>query len=130
MTTSLPRAQLVYAQLDGSMVGTLLSLSKYAFANVNASQTDAALVTAIAGKKIRCVALFFVTGGTATNVTFNSKPAGAGTPITCLVADASNGGVVLPGNQFGWFESAVGEGIAVTTGAGSTTGINIVYFEV
>ncbi len=103
---------------------------KYAFANVAASQTDSNIVTAVASKKIRVLALYAVAGATATNLTFNSKPAGAGTAISALFANAANGGEILPFNPVGWFESASGEGLTVTTGAGSTTGIGVVYVEV
>lgn len=101
---------------------------KFTFANVAASQTDSALVAAVSGKRIRVVSLVALSGGTATNVTFNSKPSGAGSAISCLYANAANGGFVLPeASEFGWFETNPGEGLSVTTGAGSTTGFQIVY---
>lgn len=99
----------------------------FALANIAASQTDSSLVSASSGYKIRVIALAMVSGGTATNVTFNTKPAGSGTAISCLFANGANGGAVLPLNDAGWFETNVGEGLSVTTGAGSTTGIQVVY---
>lgn len=96
-------------------------------ANIAASQTDAALVAAVAGKIIRVCAVVFVAGATATDATFNTKPAGAGTAISCLFANAANGGAVLPFSDEGWFDTNVGEGLSLTTGAGSTTGVQIVY---
>lgn len=101
--------------------------SKYAVANVAASQTDSVIVAAVAGKKIRVLGTIFACGGTATNLTFNTKPAGAGTAITALWANGINGGAVLPWCAAGWFETNVGDGLTVTTGAGSTTGIQVVY---
>lgn len=98
-----------------------------AFANVAASQTDAAVVAAVAGKKIRVVAVAFVCGATATNATFNSKPSGAGSAISMLFANAQNGGAVLPPNEYGWFETSAGEGLSLTTGTGSTTGVQVTY---
>lgn len=103
---------------------------KKAFANIAASQTDSAVVAAVTGKIIRVLAVAFVAGGTATNATFNTKPGGAGTAISCLFANAANGGAVLPHNPYGWFETASGEGLSLTTGAGSTTGVLVVYAEV
>lgn len=103
---------------------------KYAFANIAASTTDGNIVTAVASKKIRVLAVAAVAGATATTLTFNSKPAGAGAAKTCLFANAANGGEVLPFNPIGWFETVSGEGLTVTTGAGSTTGIQVVYVEV
>jgi hypothetical protein len=106
------------------------SVVKYAFANVAASQTDSSLVAAVTGKKIRVLAAACLAGGTATTITFNTKPAGAGSAISALFANGINGGEVLPYNPAGWFETASGGGLSVTTGAGSTTGIQITYCEV
>lgn len=100
---------------------------RYAFANVAASQTDAAVIAAVAGKKIRVIALAFVAGATATTATFNTKPSGAGSAISPLYANAANGGAVLGENQAGWFETVAGEGLSLTTGTGSTTGVNVTY---
>lgn len=104
--------------------------SKKAFANVNASTTDGVIVSAVAGKSIKVVAAFLVTGGTATNVTFNSKGSGAGTAITSLIADGANGGAVLSYNFDGWFNTNPGEALTVTTGSGSATGVNVSYLEI
>jgi hypothetical protein len=102
---------------------------KFAFANVAASATDSALVAAVALKKIRVLALYAIAGGTQTNLTFNSKPGGAGTAISPLLANAQNGGEVLGFNPSGWFETTAGQGLSVTTGTGSATGIGVVYVE-
>lgn len=101
-----------------------------AFDSVAASQTDSALVTAQAGAKIRVVAAIINQGDTTpSTVTFNSKPAGAGAAKTPALKGPANGGFVLPFNESGWFETNEGEGLSVTTGAGSTSGI-IVNYEV
>lgn len=109
--------------------GTALT-PKFAFANPPASTTDGTVVAAVATKKIRVLSVAFVAGGTATTLTFNSKPAGAGTAKTCLFANAANGGAVLGYNPLGWFETTAGEGLSATTGAGSATGIQLTYVEV
>jgi hypothetical protein len=96
-------------------------------ANVAASQTDSSLIAAVADKKYVVEAVVLLTGATATNVTFNTKPAGAGTAISMLFACGTNGGAALPHTKHGWFETNFGEGLTVTTGAGSTTGIQVVY---
>ena len=98
-----------------------------AFANVNASTTDASLVAAVAGSEINVLSVVAVAGGTATNLTFNSKPAGSGTAITCVFANGANGGVALAHNPNGWFTTNKGEGLSCTTGSGSATGILITY---
>lgn len=109
--------------------GTSLT-PKFAKANVAAATTDGVLVAAVAGKKIRVLALYAVAGATATNLTLNSKPAGAGAAISALLANGVNGGEVLPFSPVGWFETVAGEGLSATTGAGSATGIGVVYVEV
>jgi hypothetical protein len=113
-----------------SQVGFATSATKRAFANVAISQTDSNIVTAVAGKKIRVIALFTVGGGTATTFTFNSKGAGAGTAISPLFASGVNTAIVLEPATVGWFETNTGEALTVTTGAGSATGIHVVYVEV
>jgi hypothetical protein len=102
---------------------------KYAKADVAASQTDSAVVAAVAGKRIVVVAANWLTGASATTLVFNTKPSGAGTAITGVYANDINGGMVLPFASSGWFQTAIGEGLSVTTGAGASTGINVVYFE-
>lgn len=103
---------------------------KFAVANVTASQTDSSVVAAVTGKKIRVLSLVTRAGATATVITFNSKPAGAGVAISAAFANGINDGVVLPFSAEGWFETVAGEALTCTTGAGSTTGIQVVYSEV
>lgn len=103
---------------------------KYAKANIAAATVDGAVVAAVAGKKIRVLLFRIHVGATATNVTFNSKPAGAGVAISELFAAGANGGHHGALSPFGHFETLAGEGLAVTTGAGSTAGVGVVYIEV
>ena len=110
-------------------IGNALTV-KRAVANVAASQTDSSVVAAVTSKKIRVLAIHMVTAATATNVTFNTKGAGAGVAISPLYPNAANGGLVAPYMAAGWLETVAGEALTVTTGAGSTTGILVVYVEV
>lgn len=103
---------------------------KFAFANIGASATDSNVVTAVGSRKIRVLNVAIIAGGTATTVTFNSKGGGAGTAVSAVFANGANGGEVLGFSPFGWFETAVGEALTVTSGAGSTTGIQVTYIEV
>ena len=103
---------------------------KFAKANIAASTTDGALVSAVAGKKLRVVGFRVMAGATATNVTFNSKPGGAGTAISETMACGANGGQHGAFSPVGHFQTAAGEGLTVTTGAGSTVGVGVVYIEV
>jgi hypothetical protein len=109
--------------------GNLLTV-KRALANVAAGTTDGAVVTGVEGYHLRILAAAVMAGGTATNVTFNTKPAGAGSAISCLFACGANGGVVLPHNRDGWFQTAADGGLTVTTGAGATVGVQVTYVEV
>lgn len=95
--------------------------------NVNASSTNASVAAAVVAKKIRVTSLVAVVGATATNVTFSTKPAGSAVAISPLMALPANGILVLPFNPEGWFETAAGDALVVTTGAGSTVGLLVGY---
>lgn len=103
---------------------------KYAFGNIAAGSTDSSLVSAVAGKRIRVISFRMHAGATATNVTFNSKGSGAGTAISELFACAANGGRAEGFNPVGHCQTNVGEALTITTGAGSTVGVGIVYVEI
>jgi len=103
---------------------------KFAKANIAATTTDGPLVTAVVGKRLRVLVFRVMTGATATTVTFNSKPGGAGVAISETMACGINGGQHGTYSPVGHFETAKGEGLTVTTGAGSTTGVGIVYVEI
>jgi len=98
-----------------------------AIGNIAASQTDSSMVAAASGRKIRVTSLAIKSAGTATNVTFNSKPSGSGVAITPLFAMGVNDDLVLPHNPDGWFSTLAGEGLTVTTGTGATVGILVNY---
>lgn len=98
---------------------------------VAASADDEILVAAVPGSKIRVRSVVINHGDTtASTVTFLSKGAGVGTSIYPPLKYAANGGNVMNDNPRGWFETNVGEGLAVDTGAGSTTGISVTYERV
>jgi hypothetical protein len=103
---------------------------KFFKANIAASTTDGAVITAVAGKKLRILSFRLHAGGTATNATFNSKPAGAGSAISELFACAANGGRAEGFSPVGHFETVAGEGLTLTTAAGSTVGVGGTYIEV
>lgn len=103
----------------------------YAFANIAASTTDAVVVPAVQGFRIQVRKFIAECGGVATNITFNSKPANSGAGVACSMTfqNGVNGGEVLPDDlgDDGWFETKVGESLTATTGAGSQTGVQVVY---
>lgn len=99
-----------------------------AYDAIAAGTTDSALVAAVATKKIRVNAVIINHGDTTPSaVTFNSKSGGAGTAVFAPLKGPANGGFVLNDNNRGWFETLVGEGLSVTTGAGSTTSVAVTY---
>lgn len=112
------------------MSGATALTPKFAFANINASTTDGQVVAAVASKRIRVLALYASCGSTGTDLTLNTKPAGAGSAISAKFANGANGGEILPYSQVGWFQTNSGEGLSATTGTGTATGVGVVYVEV
>lgn len=98
-----------------------------AFANINASTTDGSVVAAAAGSRIVVTSVVLLAGGTATDLTFNTKPAGTGSAISPLFAQGVRSPVLLPYNPSGWFRTNAGEGLSVTTAAGSASGVLVTY---
>lgn len=98
----------------------------FAKGNIAASQTDSSLVAAVTDKKIRVISFRVMTGGTATNVTFNS----ASTAISETFACGANGGISSAWSPTGHFETLAGEALTITTGAGSTSGVGVTYILV
>lgn len=115
---------------DGIGVGAAVVAVKRAFASIASATTDGSVVAAVTSKKLRVVGLVLIAGGTATTITLNTKPAGAGSAISATFSLAANGSLVLPTSEFGWCETNSGEGLSATTGAGSTVAIQVLYSEV
>lgn len=98
-----------------------------AVADVASSTTDQVLVTGVTNRKIRVYAAAALSGSSATNFQFNTKPAGSGTIISMTFQNGANGGFVLPYSEAGWFETNSGDSLSVTTGSGSQTGVMVLY---
>jgi len=93
---------------------------------IAAGTTDGAIVSAVPGQRIRVIGFWANSVSTSTFV-FNTKPSGAGTAISPIVTPAaaqntniSNGGTTL-------FQTNIGEGLTLTTGAGGNTGVVVSY---
>ena len=106
-----------------------------ALGNIAASTTDATLLlegatlTAVPGRRYYVLAIFaHLAGTTATNVTLNSKGSGAGTAISSTKQVAANGGWVQARGtpQDYLYRTKPGEALTVTTGAGSTVGLDLI----
>lgn len=104
-----------------------------AFVNLAASSTDGPLTggslpSAKAGARVAVMGILLNQGDTTpSQVTLNSKGSGAGTAISCTLKAPANGGFVLNPSDEPWFVTNVGEGLTLTTGAGSTTGAQIIW---
>lgn len=86
----------------------------------DASSGDNTVIAAVSGKKIRVHSLFLVTAG-AVNVTFETSTGGPA--LTGAMNFAANGGIVLPHNPTGWFETDSGELLNfILSGATSVAG--------
>lgn len=121
-----------------------------AIANVPAGSTDVQLVPGQSlpdGSQavIRVIGGFFIAGGTATNITLYSRSggsfasgsgsgstalSGSDTAISPAIPAGINGGICLPEMNPGWFETLPGQALTVTTDAGATVAVDIIYVVV
>jgi hypothetical protein len=76
------------------------------FASIS-STGSANTVAAVGGKKIRIVSMFIVVAG-ATTVQFQSNTT---SNVSGAMSFATNGGISLPFNPVGWFQTNTGEGL-------------------
>ena len=98
-------------------------------AHVNLGATPTAsgatqLIAAAAGAKYRVLSVVVVSTA-ANSVKFQS----ASTDITATFPLGANGGLVLPFNEHGWFETAVNEALNVNMSAATSTGVQIQYIK-
>ena len=116
---------------DAVTVGKRDLRPNFGFANVSASSTDAQVVAALEGQKIRVLAFRLHCGATATTLTFNTKPAGiAGQAVTEQFQIGANSGRADGLSELGHFETNPGHALTATTGTGSTVGVGVVYIYV
>jgi hypothetical protein len=128
-------ASVSYPGVDGVYVdndaGWTFYPHQYAKVSVATNTTDAAFISGTALCHIRILWLAIQNGATASTVTLNSKPAGAGTAISPAWTYNAYGGresVYLPGKRW---QSAEGEGVSVTTAAaGATVTVEACYIVI
>lgn len=85
------------------------------------------LVPAVAGATLRVCSLIMLHGDTAGTVILKS----ATTAISPTFSNAVNGGMVLPFNPYGWFQTtAINEALNVTVSASSNCAMIINYIEI
>lgn len=93
---------------------------------VNPSSLGATtLVAAAVGTKYRVLAAALVTT-LANSVKFQS----ASTDITGTFPLAANGGLVLPFNEHGWFETATNEDLVINLSVATATGVQVQYIAI
>jgi hypothetical protein len=82
------------------------------------------IVAAVPGKIIRIISAYLVVGG-AVNINWQSHNT---TSDADGVQDfAQNGGIVLPFNPIGWFDTVAGEALDIVTSTGAQVGGNLTY---
>jgi hypothetical protein len=84
------------------------------------STTDGALISAVPGSRIKVLGLWVFSASTSTFV-FNTKPSGAGTAITPVITGSANLNTIINNGGAMLFQTNVGEGLTLTTGAGGNT---------
>lgn len=87
-----------------------------------ASSGATQLIAAAAGRKYRVLSVALVTTS-ANSIKFQSDS----TDLTGLFPMGANGGLVLPFNEHGWFETAVNQALNINMSAASSTGLLIQY---
>jgi hypothetical protein len=105
-------------QLMNGKSGVALSPTKVKISVASATTTT--LVALVTSKKIRILALYLVSTA-ANTVTFQSHTTTSNSDGGS--AFAANGGICLPFNPIGWFDTTAGEALdMVTSGAGQVSG--------
>lgn len=89
-----------------------------------ASAGDNQLVAAATNAKYRVLSVAIV-ATTAVSVKFRS----ATTDITGTFPLGANGGLVLPYNEHGWFETTAGEALNLNLSGAISTGVQIQYIK-
>ncbi len=96
------------------------------FAKIDLAATGT-LVAAVAGKKIRVLALQMAAAGA---VTVQAKSAAGGTALTGAISLATGVAHVLPFNPVGWFETVAAELLELALGGAVQVSGSLVYVEV
>jgi hypothetical protein len=98
---------------------------KRAFASVLTNATTS-ILAAVAGKKLRILAIKGMNNATASTITFKS----ATTAISAAFVIPVAGLLDFQPNTFGWFETVAGEAFQGTAPAGGTVALQVLYVEV
>jgi hypothetical protein len=125
---TLDRKQHVVAELESSSMRAAGIALTPKFATIAVSSSGATtIVAAVTSKKIRVVALQYVCNA-AVNVKFQSHV--TPTDKTGLAYNGANGGIVLPYNPVGWFETVAGEALDINLSGAVAVGGSLTYLEI
>jgi hypothetical protein len=116
------------AAVDDSLIyvaGTGLTV-KYAVID-HATSGDNEIVAAVGGKSIRVLSCFLIA---AAAVVGRFESDAGGTALTGQMNLGANGGMVLPYNPAGWFETAAGQSLCLELGADVSVDGALSYVEV
>lgn len=105
----------------------LFRAPKYAVIDTSTSP-DTTIVAAVSGQKIRVLSAYIVASGGANTVRFESGA--GGTALSGQMSLAANGGLVLPYNEGGWFETSAGALLNLELSAATSVDGGISYVEV
>lgn len=115
----------VQASSTVALSDTLSAIPKYAV--IDTAATDTTLVAAVAGKKIRVLAVVVDAAGT---VTARFESGTGGTALTGQMTFAAATSEVMPFNPVGWFETAAGALLNLELSAAVSVDGCLVYIEV
>jgi hypothetical protein len=99
---------------------------KYA-AISGATSGNNTLVAAVSGKKIRVLSLYL---NTVSAVTVRFEDGAGGTALSGVMSLPDTGGMVLPHNEGGWFETTAGTLLNMELGGALQTSGGLAYIEV
>lgn len=105
--------------MEGATGSTVSFSGKVKIAITTATTT--LVVAGTAGKRIRVVSGYLVCG-VANVVTLQSSVSTTNNDGGCSYP--ANGGIVLPFNPAGWFDTAAGDGLNIVTGASGANGLS------
>jgi len=112
--------------MGANVVRTAPRVTPHSNAFVTSASSGAnSVVAAKTGFKHRVLSVVAVTT-LANAVKFQS----ASTDISATFPLGANGGLVLPFNEHGWFETASGEALNVNLGTATSTGVQVHYISV
>jgi hypothetical protein len=112
-----------YVRVAGSA-----AMSQVKYAKIDAALSgDNTIVAAVAGKKIRVLAVFYLAAG---GVSVRFESGAGGTALTGQMEHTGQTGCVLPFSEDGWFETAAGALLNLELSAAVSVDGALTYVEI